>query len=263
MASGAVLPEYVLAAAHTWVQAKALIAGHIQPENLVDASDQYEFIKVNHTVTLVAGAIAEERTIEKGDLYERVQEILAVDDLGLKIMRPGAWSPYPLDVAAVLIHTGVDVTDKVAFSYAAGDIVDAQYLWSNKGLKTSAFVIGKWLERVVHGPQTRYDRRVMYVDAKDIDDAYEVTPTGAARTSVLEKMAVRGRQALAAQKMVAISGARIASNSNSYVYRKDYNIGDIVAVDGNYDSSATMRVVEYVEIEDENGESGYPTLSGI
>jgi hypothetical protein len=44
-------------------------------------------------------------------------------------------------------------------------------------------------------------------------------------------------------------------------YRADYNIGDIVYVIGNYDIAQKMRVTEYAEIEDENGEVGYPTLS--
>jgi hypothetical protein len=62
---------------------------------------------------------------------------------------------------------------------------------------------------------------------------------------------------------VAISNVKIAPNSQNYNYRTDYNVGDIVGVDGEYNTSTTMRVIEYVEIEDENGESGYPTLSEL
>jgi hypothetical protein len=34
-----------------------------------------------------------------------------------------------------------------------------------------------------------------------------------------------------------------------------------VSVKANYGAEAVKRVIEYVEFQDENGESGYPTLS--
>jgi hypothetical protein len=46
-----------------------------------------------------------------------------------------------------------------------------------------------------------------------------------------------------------------------YQYRRDYNIGDLVSIDGNFGQTAVMRVIEYAEIEDENGNSGHPTLA--
>jgi hypothetical protein len=73
-------------------------------------------------------------------------------------------------------------------------------------------------------------------------------------------MHTRGRQALAKQNRVTISRADISKLTN-YQYRRDFNVGDLVSLDGNFGQIATMRVVEYVEIEDENGESGHPTLA--
>ncbi len=73
------------------------------------------------------------------------------------------------------------------------------------------------------------------------------------------KMAIRGRQTLKANKEIFLTAADIAVTS-TYRYRYDYNIGDMVMIDGTYGENERMRVVEYAEIEDENGESGHPTL---
>lgn len=63
-----------------------------------------------------------------------------------------------------------------------------------------------------------------------------------------------------AQSKVTINSSDVSDNSN-YRYRRDYNIGDLVTLDGNFGQKAVMRVSEYAEVEDENGESGHPTLS--
>jgi hypothetical protein len=38
-------------------------------------------------------------------------------------------------------------------------------------------------------------------------------------------------------------------------------LGDLVIVDANFNESQVMRVVEFAEVEDENGTSGHPTLA--
>ena len=76
-------------------------------------------------------------------------------------------------------------------------------------------------------------------------------------------MQARGILALLSQNDLVLVKPELESNAESYVYRQDYNIGDIVTVIGNYGVQSKMRVVSYVEIEDENGETGYPTLSVV
>jgi hypothetical protein len=76
-------------------------------------------------------------------------------------------------------------------------------------------------------------------------------------------MTIFGNQVLAAQKETAIANAKIARNVKAYLYRKDFDLGDIITVLGNYDATSKMRVIEYVEIEDANGESSYPTLATL
>jgi hypothetical protein len=62
---------------------------------------------------------------------------------------------------------------------------------------------------------------------------------------------------------VAIIKAEPTKESTLHKYREHYEVGDVVTVSGAYSEVTTMRISEYVEIEDENGESGYPTLAAV
>ena len=46
-----------------------------------------------------------------------------------------------------------------------------------------------------------------------------------------------------------------------FVYKKDFNIGDVVQVVNEYGQEATSRVTEIVISQDENGESLNPTFT--
>ena len=48
-----------------------------------------------------------------------------------------------------------------------------------------------------------------------------------------------------------------------YTYRVDYNMGDVVAVEGNFGLRERRRVVEFVEIVDDTGSVGLPTFASF
>ena len=261
---GTELTDYLVGSNKTWDQIFALIHAHINPAYLIDNDDAFpNILPVLDVVKTAGDSIA--RYAKRDELHEYLLTLLDIDDLGLKTMRPGPWTTHGDDVTtSIVIHDGVDKTADVAFSYDEGEIESGEYLWSNKNLKTSALVTGKWMQTIVHGTEDEYARRVMYVDGSDIDEDYDVAPTaGAQQTAVLASMTIRGQEALAAQNHVAVENVEIAKNSVRHAYRTDYNIGDLVMVEGNYDEETTMRVIEYVEIEDEKGEHNYPTLASI
>ena len=112
----------------------------------------------------------------------------------------------------------------------------------------------------ITGP-TKYDRRFMLVDASDIDDHLETAPTGDPIDENHKQNDHTEEIKLSDVKTtITISSANV-SDVSKYRYRRDYNVGDWVMLDGNFGQIAKMRVTEYAEIEDENGESGSPTLS--
>ena len=138
-------------------------------------------------------------------------------------------------------------------------------MFSLKPLKNAALVQSTYLEVVVYEDNTidPYDIRYMIVDASDIDSSYTELPDITTEVPlIINNMITRGFEALSTQKTIDISSVNI-SKTTSYKYRQDYDIGDIVSISGNYGITEKRRVVEFVEIEDENGEVGYPTLAKI
>lgn len=254
-------PDVVLASAYTWLQAKTLIEMYTDVAQLLDDNDAIPYLSIINDVT--GTGIQEARTLERKDVYASLLEILAVENLGIKVIRPGVTSPLgsASPNVAWVIHKGVDLSASVMFSNDTGEIESADYLWSNKKLKNTAYVSGKWVETLVTTPATGYDRRMMFVDASDLDQDLEVAPSGAALTAMIASMQQRGIQALAKQKEIALTKAEISKQATKAQYRKDFNVGDLITIHGNYNESSIMRITEYVEIEDETGFNAYPTLS--
>jgi hypothetical protein len=252
------ITDYVLAGQYTWIQAVDLIKDHIDPSIVVDPYDGLPYVAVVHDVSGVVG-LALERSISRGDLYPRLLELLEVDNLGIKTIRPSGGSPNTI----LSIHSGEDRSDEVMFSHDSGEIESADYLWSNKLLKNSALVTGRWVElRVDNLSEVEYKRRTMFVDAKDIDEQYDELPTDPMiLNSIYVKMEQRGQAALAAQRSIALTKAEVTQSGTRAKYRQDYDLGDLVTVHGDYHETSTRRVIEYVEIEDEQGMRSYPTLT--
>lgn len=258
--SGATM-EYSLVAGYLADQIVTLISQHILAANLVDVNDALPYVGIVNQIA--AGGEQVVRSLKRGTLYERVQDLLAVQDLGIKIVRPGALNPLgsASPNLAVVLHTGANRSNEVIFTEDAGDIDNSDYLWSDKTEFNAALISGRWVETRVVGAETLGERRWMMVDASDIDQNYDVAPVGATLATIVAAMQQRGREALAAQNDLAITKAEVSKNAQKSKYRRDFNVGDLITVNGSYNETTTMRVSEYVEIEDKSGSISYPTLS--
>jgi hypothetical protein len=49
----------------------------------------------------------------------------------------------------------------------------------------------------------------------------------------------------------------------TFMYKEDYNLGDIVTVENQYGVSASVRIVEVIEVDDDNGYSVQPKFQII
>lgn len=261
-----IISDYPLISEHTWNQAVTLIKSHIYFPYLIDPSFELPHVSILSTVVPTGKETPEiARTIKRESLYTAVLDLLKIDNYGIKTIRPGPSSPL-LGVeainTAIVVHAGVDRTKTVSFSFATGEVISGDYLWSNKAFKNAALVTGKWIEVIVDdlAPE-KYDRRVMFVDGTDDDKIYTATPTGPDIDLVIAAMKQRGREALISQKVVVLTKAETAKQGVKAVYRVDYGIGDLITVNGDYNEIQSMRVTEYAETEDSTGELGYPTLS--
>jgi len=252
--------EYPLISGYTWIQARTLIENHCLQSYLADANNAIPYFEVRNVVS-TGTSLAADRSVKRGPLHKALLDFLAIDNLGIKAVRPGPWSNATNGVNFVLtIYKGVDRTAGIIFSWDRGEIETADYFWTNRTSKNSALIVGKWVQTVVVA-SSGYSRRTMLIDASDIDQGYASPPGGADLTAVVTAMQQRGRDILAANNSVTITKAEVTKEGTRYKYRTDYNLGDIVTVSGDYNSSAAMMVVEYVETEDSTGVGGYPTLS--
>jgi len=251
--------EYSLAANYTWNQIVTLINDHIANATYVDDN----VVNVMATTTATGTGVSEVRTYKRDTVHKAVVELLAIDDLGIKIIRRNTFGVAggSSTQTNMCVHRGINRSASVIFSWKAGDIEGAEYLWSDKKLKNSALVLGRYVNTVVDTAGiTKYNRKTMVVNADDIDGNLTAPPSGAALTSVISKMQSRGKDALKSQNRITITRTDLAQVSK-YQYRKDFEVGDLISLDGNFGQIAVMRVIEYVEIQDENGESGHPTLT--
>lgn len=256
-------PEYVMDEALSWNQIVTLIQEHITIAGLIDDNDAVPYVDVISQV--IGSGTGSARSLKRGTLYNHMLELLAVDRLGIRIFRPGVWPLLPSGGSntTIAVHRGVDRSGQIIFSHDTGEIESAGYLWSNKSLKNTAMVIGRWVETLVTTTATEYARRMMLVDASDVDNQFTDAPTGTDLDGVVATMQQRGISALAAQNEVALTRAEVSRNATKAVYRRNFDVGDLITVSGDYNENATMRVSEYVEIEDENGKSSYPTLTVV
>lgn len=254
--------EYTLASGDTWDHAVTLLEDHLLVANLIDDNNALPYTSVLTDIVFTFSPV--ERAIPRGSLLQRLIELLQIDQIGIKVIRPGPWSPLGASPnTALVIHAGANKTSQVIFSYDTGEIESAEYLWSNKLYKNAALITGRWVEAFVYTADAGYDRRVMHVDGSFMDEGYTESPPPEDVPVIEYFLQLVGFDALARQRNIALTKAEIAQNTDLSVYRTDFFVGDIVTVHGNYNESSAMRISEYVEIEDENGVSGYPTLTMI
>jgi hypothetical protein len=252
------ISEYYIGASYTWNQIMWLINDHI--DNQTWTNDV--LWNVNAHTDIVGDGIQEARTFKRGDMLKAVQELLAIDDLGIKTIRRSTFNPpgSKPNQTTFYIYRGEDKSASVIFSWKAGDIESAQYLWSDRKVKNAAVIVGRYINCAIGIGPIMYDRHTMVINADDIDGHLSAPPVGQELTDVIVKMQTRGYAILQSQTRLTITRTDLA-NVSKYQYRKDFNIGDLISVDGNFGAIAVMRVIEYVEIQDENGETGHPTLS--
>lgn len=267
------MPDFILTADKTWVQAERFINQHIfagydswDLSNGITNVMAYMKDSLRHANP---SGFVEDRSIPRGEVYKQLIDILAIDSLGIKSSRPCSLSVLAdpetgscPEILALEIHIGTNKTDKISFSHEFGDIESGNYLQTSKSDKNAALVVGKFVEVPVYEELiVGFDRRWMVVDGSDIDGQFSEAPTGGDLLNVRKLMTSRGKQALTKQNPIEIVNPKIIKTSNHYKYREDYNVGDLVSVNGEYNSNSIQRVIEFVEIEDDEGEVGYPTFS--
>lgn len=200
-------------------------------------------------------------TVGDGTVWDRAREILDSEDLGIKVIRPGPLS-ISKDTVIFWVHAGVDRSSTVEFSYTDDNFGHAESYESDETDFTYAHVTSTWFRlNVSLGGSSGVKARVIQLDAAFLDEQFDVEPTGNAAIYVLAVMQFLGEQLIKRSRKTRIATLASEDKHPKYRYRAHYNIGDIVSIIPPSGQVEKKRVTEYVEIDDAEGSSEYPTFS--
>ena len=151
---------------------------------------------------------------------------------------------------------------RVLFSPDLDNMISVNYHRTKTNFKNVALVAGEGegLDRKTTsvGEATGLDRYEMYVDARDIstnngeiDDA-----------TYISMLAAKGDESLA-ENVITTSFAGEVEPSVNYTYKVDYHLGDKVQIKNEYGITASPRIIEMIECEDDTGYSVTPTFEEV
>lgn len=157
----------------------------------------------------------------------------------------------------------------VRFSPQTDSLTNIKELRSIAALKTLAFAFAPGkpvelnsaagessLDRSQNDTQyTGFDLRALMIFADDIT----TDMVGGNATTLLEILNNRAVKGLAENPYIQAVDGEIVPTSQ-FKYGIDYNLGDLVEVQGNSGIIQISRVTEYIRSQDESGEKSYPTM---
>lgn len=152
---------------------------------------------------------------------------------------------------------------EVTFSPEFDNLISSQYYQHTESFKNVAVVAGEGegtdrRRNVVNADSSAIglDRREVYVDARDIssndgeigDDEY------------MALLATRGEQKLLDEHSATHGFEGEVEPESTYVYKRDYDLGNIVTVSNGYGATAKPRIIEIIENWDDTGYKVIPTF---
>lgn len=146
----------------------------------------------------------------------------------------------------------------VIFSNDFDNLINTEYSYDEQTYKNVALIggEGEGTERKYQsiGESEGFERYELFVDAKDIS-----SNNGEIAGTEYNKLLIeRGNEKLA-EKSYKESYTGEVENTKTYLYKKDYDLGDIVQVENEYGMTASPRILEIIESQNENGYRVVPT----
>lgn len=194
-------------------------------------------------------------------VYDAEVQIANVWNLGFRLLRHYDTSQIYWDV-----YTGSDRTSNqtalpaVIFSPGMDNLQNTKAFISTENAKNVAYVFSPAGFQMVYADGVDpdidgFDRRVLTVDASDITTETYTTPE-----AVTAALTQKGAEALSQAVIYQTFDGEISQDA-SYVYGRDYHLGDIVEQRSDDNVANLMRVTEQIFVSDAEGERSYPTLT--
>lgn len=258
-------PVITLQRASTWFQARDLIRTHglgsemtyLKCDTLTGIANDLVFVSPAQT----------EKALQRKDVYSTLLELLKLEDLGVRVLRGRSSRPNlstadgPMDAASTyfVIHAGKDRTSEVVFSWQRNDIVDLNYLETNVQNITSVKVVGKYgaVNVTPPGSKTKYGRRTVVVDGSEIDKDWNAGQPWEPQKQLLIEF---GTRVIGNRTGLSLTDAKFGQN-NPYAYGVDYNIGDLVLLEGDQGQLELKRVTEHTTVITRDEVTEIPTFT--
>ena len=140
----------------------------------------------------------------------------------------------------------------VIFSEDFDNVINSEYEYDETNITNVALIggEGEGNERRFQtiGNNEGMDRYELFVDAKDVSSNNGEISTSEYNNMLLE----RGKEKIAENTFIETYSGEI-ENTNTYVYKKDYELGDIVQIVDKFGIESAARILEIIESENENG----------
>lgn len=198
------------------------------------------------------------------NLYDSILNICESVSLGFKITLVGTNFVFSLYAGA---DRSYDQTKNpyVIFSPGFDNLMNSNYIESNKTLKTVALVAGEGegsnrktvTVEMEGGGGSGLNRRELFTDASDVSKY--VNGGTISDADYLNQLKQRGEEDLSKNKATNSFEGQVDSNA-TYFYGSDYYLGDIVQVVNEYGCESRSRITEYVRSQNESGIETYPTF---
>lgn len=198
------------------------------------------------------------------ELYEAISELCKKNNIGFKIILNES------NEFVFSLYIGEDRSRNqsklpyVIFSPTYDNLTSSSFVESKKLFKNVNLVAGEGegsaRKKVSVGKASGLERREMFTDARDLSTT---TENGTISNDEYNKqLKQRGAVKLSDNNDINSFAAEIAPKI-SYVYGKDYNLGDIVQVSNEYGKRKAQRISELTFTQTSTGNKVYPTFSKV
>lgn len=252
-------PNFVLASNPPAAALRSLF-NYIMVNGNLDSKDVLPFYQTGSlypTNTILEPADPVILSFPPQSLYKIIKEVCDAYGLGFRLYRGPDDSKLYFNIYTGDDRTATQVTKPaVIFSPDLENLANTSEFSSIEAYKNVALVVAKFGSRWVYADSTAetatgFDRKVVVVDASDID-----TAAGATLDAEMDQ---RGREELSKYKPMQAIDGELTANSK-YVYGVDYELGDLVEMRNADGLTNRMRVTEQIFVDDAQGERSYPTL---
>lgn len=204
------------------------------------------------------GSLADRKfTVALGNIYERVLELMALDTLGIRNIRPVAEDG--LGPLVTQIYNGIDRRDSITLSVRRGHLTKTKYFETIRDYKNvvAAYSFYNWSTYGDGNEHDGLDLRIGVLDKSDIkskDPHYDITD--------YELLNPPAKKYLRDHRKRKLFDGSVLPTSD-YIYGKHYNLGDLVTLEDQYRRKYGAQATEYIRTMGPDGENAYPTFEAI